>query len=362
MRVLVTGSHGYIGAVMTPMLRAAGHEVVGLDSDLFQGCTFGDPPPVIPVLRMDLRDVRASDLRGFDAVIHLAGLSNDPLGDLDPAFTDEINHAASVRLAALAREAGVQRFLFSSSCSLYGAAGQDLLGEDAPLRPLTPYAVAKVRVEEALARLADERFSPTFLRNATAYGVSPRLRGDLVVNNLVGLAYTSGEVLITSDGTPWRPLVHVEDIGRAFLAALHAPRARVHNEAFNVGRTTENYQIRDLARMVEEVVPGSRVRYATGGGPDPRCYRVDCGKLAATLPEFEPRWTVRHGIEELYAAFRRHRLTREELLGRYVRLAHVRTLLGQGRLDAALRWQVAVARPAPPAAAGPSVGRRDHGR
>src|SRR3989442_11412963 len=248
MKVLVTGHKGYVGSVLVPMLRAADLDVVGLDSALFAECTFGDTPCDGPGLRMDVRDVPGSDLRGFDAVIHLAALSNDPLGDINPECTYAINHCASVRLAKLAKEAGVSRFLFASSCSLYGVAGQEMLREDAALNPITPYGESKVRAEQDLSTLADENFSPTFLRNATAYGVSPRLRVDLVVNNLVGFAHTSGEILIQSDGTPWRPLVHVEDICRAFLAVLRAPRELVHNEAFNVGRTEENYQIRELDR------------------------------------------------------------------------------------------------------------------
>src|SRR5882724_6018378 len=299
MRILVTGHNGYIGSVLAPFMAAAGHDVIGLDTYLFEDCSLGEDTVRIESLRCDVRDVGATDLAGFDAIIHLAALSNDPLGNVNPQCTYDINHLASVRLARLAKQAGVSRFLFASSCSLYGVAGDALLTEDAAFNPITPYGASKVRVEQDVARLADERFSPTFLRNATAYGVSPRLRGDLVVNNLVGLAYTTGEVLISSDGTPWRPLVHVEDIAHAFLAVLHAPRELVHNQAFNVGRSEENYRVRDLGTLVEQVVPGSKVRYAQGGGPDPRCYRVDCGKLARTIPEYQPQWTVRRGMEQL---------------------------------------------------------------
>jgi nucleoside-diphosphate-sugar epimerase len=321
------------------MVRAAGHDIVGLDSFLFEGGTFGRNGSQIDALRMDLRDIQADDLRGFDAVMHLAALSNDPLGDVNPQVTYDINHLGSVRLARLAKEAGVPRLIFASSCSLYGVAGDQMLTEEAAFNPITPYGVSKVLFERDVAKLADDDFSPTFLRNSTAYGVSPRLRADVVVNNLVATAFTTGEVLIQSDGTPWRPLVHIEDIARAFLAVLHAPRELVHNEAFNVGRSEENYRVRDLGELVEQVVPGSKVRYADGGGPDPRCYRVDCGKLMRTLPEYQPEWTVRRGMEQLRDAFERNGLTSEELLGdRYFRIKRIRALQSEGLLDASLRW------------------------
>ncbi len=339
MRVLITGHNGYIGSVLAPFVRAAGHDVVGLDTFLFEGGTFGPYDPEIEVLRMDLRDVQASDLRGFDAVMHLAALSNDPVGDLNPQCTYDINHVASVRLARLAKEAGVRRLIFASSCSLYGVAGDEMLDEQAALNPITPYGVSKVLFEQDVSKLADDDFSPTFLRNATAYGVSPRLRADVVVNNLVGIAFTTGEVLIQSDGTPWRPLVHVEDIARAFIAVLHAPHELVHNEAFNVGRSEENYRVRDLGLLVEQVIGGSKVRYAEGGGPDPRCYRVDCGKLMRTLPEYRPQWTVRLGMEQLRDAFQRNGLTREQLFGdRYFRIKRLGALRAAGLIDESLRW------------------------
>jgi nucleoside-diphosphate-sugar epimerase len=345
MRILVTGDKGYIGAVMAPMLLQEGHSLYGLDVDWFEHSAFGEPLTPIPSKKKDLRDLDMSDVEGFDAVIHLAALSNDPLGNLNPTLTDDINHIASVRLAKLAKQAGVKRFLFSSSCSMYGAAGGDaLLNEEAPFRPVTPYAVSKVQVEQDLAKLADSSFSPTFLRNATAYGVSPRLRFDLVLNNLVAWACATGRIYIKSDGTPWRPIVHIEDISRAFIAVLNAPRELVHCEAFNVGSTQENYQIRDLAEIVSDTVPGCRIEYAKDGGPDTRCYRVDFGKLAKVLPEFKPHWNARQGAKQLYQAIQRFGLRLEDFEGpRYMRISHLQQLLSTGRLDATLRWREKVA-------------------
>jgi nucleoside-diphosphate-sugar epimerase len=340
MRVLVTGHQGYIGSVMMPLLLEAGHDVVGLDTGLYEACSFGDRRHEVAGIRLDIRDVEPHHLDGFEAVIHLAALSNDPLGDLDPQLTYDINHQASVRLARAARQAGVERFLFASSCSLYGASGSDApLTEEAPFNPVTPYGESKVLVEQDVSTLATDTFSPVFFRNATAYGVSPYLRVDIMVNNLVGYAVTTGEVLIKSDGSPWRPLVHVEDICRAFVAALDADRGRTHNQAFNVGLTEENFRVWEVADMVKSVVSGSRIEYAAGASADARDYRVDFDKIQQVLPGFWPRWTVRKGVEELYEAYRRYHLTADGFLGgRYTRLAEIRRLQGQARLDDQVRW------------------------
>jgi nucleoside-diphosphate-sugar epimerase len=340
MRVLLTGSDGYLGAVMQPLLQAAGHEVTGLDAGYFSADRQQAVMQDGRCIWEDIRDLTSADLAGFEAVIHLAALSNDPLGMLNPTLTHEINHHATVHLARLAKDAGVSRFLYSSTCSVYGVADvRELAHEDVPLRPLTPYAVSKVRAEEDLASLADSDFSPVFLRNATAYGWSPRFRADLVLNNLSCWAYTTGEIRILSDGTPWRPIVHAEDIARAFAAALVAPRQDIHAQAFNVGVSSENYQVRDLAEIVQQALPGCRVVYAAGGAPDPRSYRVDFSKIARLLPGFRPAWDARSGVLELLAAFQREHLEPDEFNGpRYTRLSRLNELLASGQLDDTLRW------------------------
>ena len=343
MRVLVTGNHGYIGTVMVPMLQAAGFEVCGLDSDLFEGCVFGDASVTgeisnIPYLRKDIRDVEFADLKGVDAVVHLCALSNDPLGNLNPKVTYEINHEGSVKLAKLAKEAGVERYVLSSSCSVYGASTSDIVNEESEVKPVTPYAASKVLAERDISALADNDFSPTFLRSATAYGLSPMLRFDVVVNNFVAWSFTKGIVLLKSDGSAWRPFVHIQDISRAFITALKAPRDAVHNQVLNVGQNKENFRIREVAEIVKQTVPNSQIQYVEGAEPDQRSYRVEFDKIASILPDFKPEWTVPKGAKQLYEAYKKVGLLVEEFEGsRYRRITHLENSLRSGKVDNTLR-------------------------
>jgi nucleoside-diphosphate-sugar epimerase len=340
MKVLLTGDRGYLGSLMVKHFGERGHVVVGLDTDFYSDCDFTTPPNGYRRLKTDTRDIALQHIEGFDAVVHLAGLSNDPLGSMNPELTYDINHRASANLAHLAKQAGVRRFIFASSCSMYGAAGEEALDEQAPLRPLTPYAESKVRTEDCLGSLADENFCPTFMRNATVYGLSPRLRADIVLNNLVGWAVTIGKIRIMSDGTPWRPIVHAEDIASAFALVLEAPIDLVHNQAFNIGSDGQNYQVKELASIVEKCVKNCTVEYVGPGNPDPRSYRVKFGKFARAFPDFNPRWDAVAGAEQLYDGYRREGLTQEALDGRkYVRLKQLRHLIAQGDLDSNLRWK-----------------------
>jgi nucleoside-diphosphate-sugar epimerase len=323
------------------MLLKKGHDVVGFDADWYCRCTFGDPRQIadVPNIRKDIRQATVADLRGFDTVMHLAALSNDPLGHYDPALTDDINHKAAVRLGEIAKEAGVKHFIFSSTCSNYGVAGNEFIDENGSFNPYTPYAKAKVAAELNLKPLSDRNFSVTLMRSATAFGYSPRIRWDLVLNNLTAHAVTTGKILMKSDGTPWRAIVHIEDISRAFTAVAEAKRELVHDEAFNVGQTKENYHVSDIAQVVAETVPDCRIEYAPGAGPDPRCYRVNCDKLPRVIPAFQPQWSARAAAKQVYEAIKKYGLTLDEFEGaRYARLPHMKKLIADGVVDAKFNY------------------------
>jgi nucleoside-diphosphate-sugar epimerase len=338
-RILLTGNEGYIGSVMGRVLRTAGHDVVGLDTGYYRGCELIEPDDPIPVIRKDIRDVGPGDVEGFDAVIHLAALSNDPIGDLDAGWTARINDEASVRLARLAREAGVRRFLFSSSCIMYGMSTVGVATEESDLDPQTEYARSKVRSERAISRLATDTFSPTFLRNGTVYGLSPRMRFDTVFNSLIGSAVTKGRVVVYSDGKPWRPVVHVDDVARAFLAVLEAPLESVHDQAFNTGAERLNHQVIDLAAIAVRTVPGATLEVLARPDADQRTYRTDFSKFARTFPDFRFRWEPESGARQLYDAFVEIGLTEEQFSGpRFIRLRWLQSLLERGLLDDDLRW------------------------
>ena len=340
MRVLLTGHKGYIGSVMVPMLQQAGHEVLGMDSDLYRNSTYGDSLPKVEEIIKDVRDVEKADLDGVEGIIHLAALSNDTLGELNPELTYAINHGASVRLAELARDLGIHRYVFASSCSNYGAAGDRFQDETAELHPVTAYAKSKVMVERDVSQLANDQFTPVFMRNATAYGVSPRIRFDIVLNNLTAWAYTTGHILLKSDGSPWRPLIHIEDISRAAIAALEAPRDVVHNKSFNVGQKSENYQMRTLAEIVGETVPDCEIKFAEGAEPDQRNYRVNFDKFAAAFPDCKLAWNARTGAKQIYDSYRTLGLGRDDYEGvKYKRIAQIHHLMESGQLDDTLRFK-----------------------
>jgi nucleoside-diphosphate-sugar epimerase len=336
-RIFLTGHLGYLGSVMAARFTEAGHRVTGLDAGYFAECQFSEPLVTVPELRKDLREVTAADLEGHDAVVHLAALSNDPLGNLNEDWTMAINHHASVRLAGLARAAGVERFLFSSSCIMYGAAAAGEVNEDSPLDPRTVYARSKVEAEAGISRLATGGFSPVFLRNGTVYGSSPRMRFDTVLNNLAGAAVATGRVTIHGDGQPWRPVVHIEDVAQVFLAALEAPRESIHNQAINAAAASVNHQVIDLARAVVAAVPGARLECLGSPDADRRTYKANFDKIARLLPGFRLRWSVREGIAGLVSEFQKRSLTEEEFSSaRFTRMKWLAGLIEEGRVDQGL--------------------------
>jgi len=340
MKVLVTGTDGYIGSILGPYLIKEGHEVKGLDTGFYRsGWLFNNGETIYPsYINKDLRDVKLIDLEGYEAVVHLAELSNDPLGKLNPEITYKINHKGSVRIAKLCKQAGIKRFVYASSCSVYGVGTEEFKTEESELRPQTAYAKCKTRVERDVSELADVDFSPTFLRNATAYGASPRMRFDIVLNNLAGLAWTTGIIEMISDGMPWRPLVHIKDISKAFRCALEAPRETIHNQVFNVGDTDQNFRVKEIAEIVGNAFPGCKTTFGDSGG-DNRSYRVSFDKINSQLPGFSCEHTALKGAEELYTVFRKINLNSKTFTGRpYTRLKQLKYLLETNQLNKDLYW------------------------
>ena len=342
MKVLVTGHNGYIGSMLTQLLLEKGYHVKGLDTNYYRGCEFNTfHYPQIDQINKDIRAVSKRDLENIDAVIHLAALSNDPLGVFAAGLTDDINYLATIKIASLAKELGIKRFIYASSCSIYGIADEDMVSEDSPPAPVTEYAISKAKSEEALSKMADDNFSPVFLRASTAYGIAPMLRCDLVVNNLVGWAYTTGKIRIMSDGTPWRPAIHVEDLSHAYIACLQSPIEIIHNEAFNVGQNKGNYQIRDMADVVKKIVPGCEVEYTYEHGSDSRTYKVSFDKISTKLKgSFVPKWDIQKGMQQLYEAYKAHGLTYQEFTGnKYIRLNQIKRLVQREAIDENLFWR-----------------------
>lgn len=341
-KIIVTGHNGYIGAVLTRLLVKKGYDVVGIDTSYYDSaCELFIPEfKEVKQIKKDVRRIEKKDIDNAWAVCHLAALSNDPVGELNKDLTYDINYRASLRLAELSKKVGVKKFIFSSSCSMYGKSDDDALSEEAAFSPLTAYAESKVLSEKNIMPLSSKEFSVTFLRNSTAYGISPKLRVDLVVNNLVGWALTTGCIKIMSDGTPWRPLMHVEDIARAFEAVLAAPKDQVSGESFNVGADSENYQVKDIALLIKEVMPECKIAFSGEHGADSRSYRVDFGKINRKMPHFKPEWNLKKGIEQICEYYKKYGMDSDKFNGRYfIRLKQIRYLLDNSRLDARLYWR-----------------------
>ncbi len=340
MKILVTGTEGYLGSLLAPILMREGHELLAVDTGFYKSGWLYHGSSITPAtLSKDIRQITTDDLQGIEAIVHMAELSNDPTGELAPHITYEINHKGSVRLAALAKSAGVERFVYMSSCSVYGLAAEGYVTEESPVNPQTAYAVCKTLVERDLKPMADDRFSPTFLRNATAYGASPRMRFDIVLNNLAGLAWTTNEIKMVSDGTPWRPLVHALDIAQAIVCALNAPRDVIHNQVFNVGETTHNYTIKEVAEIIAEVFPGCRLSFGDQGA-DNRSYRVSFDKIKAGLPGFRCTWDARRGAQQLHDVFRQIDLSADLFNGRgFTRLKQLEYLIRTEQIDQNFFWR-----------------------